>query len=104
MTRPSGSTPGRRAVLVRSVQFATGWQATVTPVGATGTAGAARAVPVQRSGLLQSVSVPAGTDLVRFTYRPSRAYEGLAVSAVGVVAVVLLVGGPPLVRRRRRRA
>jgi len=93
-----------RAVLVRSVQFATGWQATVTPVGATGTAGAARAVPVQRSGLLQSVSVPAGTDLVRFTYRPSRAYEGLAVSAVGVVAVVLLVGGPPLVRRRRRRA
>jgi hypothetical protein len=94
----------RRAVLIRSVQFATGWQATVTPVGAGGRAAVARAVPVERSGLLQSVSVPAGTDLVRFTYRPSRAYEGLAVSAAGVAAVVVLVGGPPLVRRRRRRA
>jgi hypothetical protein len=95
----------RPSVLVRSVQFASGWQATVTPLGADGRAGGeARAAAVERNGLLQSVSVPGGTDLVRFTYSPSQAYDGLAVSALGVVAAVLLVVVPPLLRRRRRRA
>ncbi len=92
------------ALLVRSVEFATGWRATVTPVGVDGTLGTSRSVPVQRLGLLQAVSVPAGIDLVRFSYRPSRAYEGLALSVLGVVVLALLAAGPPLLRRRRRRA
>ncbi len=95
----------RPSVLIRSVQFASGWQATVTPVGVDGRAGGeARAATVARNGLLQSVSVPGGTDLVRFSYHPSLAYDGLALSALGVVAAVLLVALPPLLRRRRRRA
>jgi hypothetical protein len=94
-----------RAVLIRSVQYATGWQATVTPVGADGrTDGPSRSAVVERSGLLQAVTVPAGTDLVRFAYRPSRAFDGLFLSALGVLAIVALVVGPPVVRRRRRRA
>ncbi|HEY5250405.1 MAG TPA: hypothetical protein VIJ09_02015, partial [Acidimicrobiales bacterium] len=93
-----------RALLVRSVQFASGWQATVTPLRASGQPkGPSRAAVVKPSGLLQAVSVPAGVDLVRFTYRPARAYEGIALSIVGVIAVAALAGSPVLMRRRRRR-
>ena len=93
----------RPAILVRSVQFATGWQATVTPLGRGGRPEAgARAVTVTRRGLVQAVAVPAGIDLVHFTYRPSRAYQGLGLSALGVLATILLAVGPGLVRRRRR--
>ncbi|HEY7946862.1 MAG TPA: hypothetical protein VID75_04250 [Acidimicrobiales bacterium] len=96
-----------RATLVRSVQFATGWQATITGAGAaagSGTgSGSARSAVVQRSGLVQSVTVPAGVHLVHFTYRPSRVFQGLAVSAVGVLAVVLLALWPRVRLRRRRR-
>jgi len=95
----------RRATLVRSVQFASGWQATVTATGPDGRgAGVPRPAVVRRSGLLQAVTVPAGVDLVRFTYRPSRAFEGLGVSALGMIALVVLAGGPALVRRRRARS
>ena len=94
----------RPATLVRSVQFAAGWQATVTGTGPEGRAtGTSRAVVIRRSGLLQAVSVPGGVHLVRFTYRPSRAYEGLGVSALGVLALLVLAGGPAVRRRRRRR-
>jgi hypothetical protein len=95
---------GHRATLVRSVQFSSGWQATVTALQSGGrTTGADRAVAVTRQGLVQGVAVPAGVDLVRFTYRPSRAYEGLALSGLGVLLTVLLAVGPVFVRRRRRR-
>ncbi len=101
----------RSATLVRSVEFASGWQATVTdtrPTGAAGQTPAPRPAMVRRHGLLQAVTVPAGTHLVRFTYRPAVAYEGLALSALGAVAVILLALWPALWaargRRRRRRA
>jgi hypothetical protein len=95
---------GHRAVLVRSVQFASGWQATVTAVGADGRpTGPSRSAAVDPSGLLQAVAVPAGVHLVRFTYRPWRVDQGLAMSALGVVAAALLAAGPALLRRRRRR-
>jgi hypothetical protein len=94
-----------RATLVRSVQYASGWQATVTPLRTGGRpAGPDEAVTVTRQGLLQGVSVPAGVDLVRFTYRPSRAYQGLALSALGILVTILLALGPALERRRRTRA
>jgi hypothetical protein len=90
----------RPATLVRSVQFAAGWQATVTGTGADA---APHSVTVQRAGLIQSVSVPPGVHLVRFAYRPARDIEALAVSAVGVLVVILLALGPTVIGRRRRR-
>ncbi len=93
----------QQATLVRSVQFASGWQATITG-SATDRhmATTPRSVAVGRFGLVQSVTVPPGVHLVHFTYRPSPVYEGLAVSAVGVIVVALLALGPIFIRRRRR--
>jgi hypothetical protein len=87
----------RAAVLVRSVQFASGWQATVTTAD-----GRSRPADVQSIGLLQSVAVPAGVASVHFTYRPSRAFQGLGLSALGILVTVLLACWPLLVRRRRK--
>jgi hypothetical protein len=92
-------TTARPATLVRSVQFAPGWQAMVT--GGAGH-GATRAVVVRRRGLIQAVPVPAGTSVVRFSYRPSAAVDGFAVSALGVVTVAVLALWPAVRRRRRR--
>ncbi len=89
-----------QGTLVRSEQFASGWEATIT--GTTPGAGSSRSAVVRRSDLIQAVTVPAGVHLVHFTYRPARAFEGLAVSAVGVIVVGVL-GFWPLIRRRRRR-
>ncbi|MGH9017848.1 MAG: hypothetical protein ACRDY1_08900 [Acidimicrobiales bacterium] len=88
----------RRATLVRAVQYAAGWQATVTDAAG----GDARAAAVQRHGLQEAVTVPAGVHLVDFRYRPARAYEGIAVSAVGVLVLVALAAAPWWWRRRRR--
>jgi hypothetical protein len=98
----------RSATLVRSVQFSSGWQATITGGHAvddveTGHGARARPAVVRRFGLLQAVTVPAGVHLVHFTYRPWRAYEGLGLSALGVLVTVALACWPALARRRRHR-
>jgi hypothetical protein len=95
----------RQATLVRSVQFISGWQATVTsvPPARHGPAASA-AVVVRRLGLVQSVTVPAGLHLVHFTYRPARAFAGLGLSALGIIGVVLLGCWPLVTRRRRERS
>lgn len=79
----------RPATLVRDVTFASGWQAEITPPP--NASGPTVSVDVVRHGLVQSVKVPAGTHLVTFRYRPHRVDEGLALSAVGVLAALLLV-------------
>jgi hypothetical protein len=95
-------TTARPALLLRSEQFATGWQATVTTVTAPrGVAQSRTAVGVRRQGLIQAVEVPAGTSLVHFTYRPHRVLEGFVASALGVIALVALVAWPASRRRRR---
>ena len=94
-------TTARPATLVRAEQFATGWQATVTTAGVHGSSPARRAVTVRRQGLIQAVSVPAGTSLVHFTYRPHRVLEGFVVSALGFMVFVALVVWPVFRRRRR---
>jgi len=96
-------TTRRAATLVRSVQYATGWQATVTGAEPGGPGGRARALSIRRLGLIQAVSVPAGDHLVSFVYRPARAYEGLATSALGVLVLVALALVPAWRRRRWRR-
>jgi hypothetical protein len=94
-------TTPRRATLVRSEQFATGWQATVMTSAVPGGAETRHAARVQRDGLIQSVEVPAGTSLVHFTYRPHRVLEGFVASAVGFIVLVGLVAWPVFRRRRR---
>jgi len=98
-------TSPRPALLVRPEQYATGWQATVTPAGSAGrsTGPGGQAASVAQDGLVQSVHVPAGTSLVRFTYLPHRVVEGLVTSAVGFVAVGLVALWPWARRRRARR-
>lgn len=88
------------ATLVRSEQFASGWQATVTTSASDGARKSHHAARVRRQGLIQAVAVPAGTSLVHFTYRPHRVLEGFVASALGFIVMVGLVAWP-VVRRRR---
>lgn len=81
------------ATLVRGESFALGWQATISPGGP---------AAVHRRGLVQEVSVPAGTHIVTFFYQPHRVVEGLATSALGVVALIGFLSWGPVTRRRRR--
>ena len=94
-------TTPRPATLIRSEQFATGWQATVTTVGPHDRRTTHHAAVVRRQGLIQAVSVPAGTSLVHFTYRPHRVLEGFVISALGFIVLVGLVAWPFVQRRRR---
>jgi hypothetical protein len=93
-------TTARPATLVRSEQFATGWQATVTSVPREGK-GVRQASQVRQHGLIQAVAVPAGTSLVHFTYRPHRVLEGFFASAGGFIVLVGLLAWPAVRRRRR---
>jgi hypothetical protein len=86
----------RPAVLVRSEQFTTGWQATVTRRSTSQGPRRTYGVSVRRHGLIQQVSVPAGTSTVHFTYRPHRVLEGFVASVLGVIALGLLVSWPRL--------
>jgi len=91
----------RPAILVRSEQFATGWQATVMTRTPGGSHRTRLAVPVRAEGLIQAVPVPAGTSLVHFTYRPHRVLEGFLASVLGSIVCAGLFGWPVLRRRRR---
>jgi hypothetical protein len=95
----------RSEVVVRSVAYDPGWRATVTSGGASaGAPPTGHGVIVHRAGVLQSVTVPAGTSTVTFTYRPRSASEGLVLSGLGVAAVAGLLAWPLRRRRPRRRA
>jgi len=95
-------TTPRAATLVRSEQYATGWQATITTAAPAGRPTVVHG-NVRRQGLIQAVSVPAGTSIVHFTYRPHRVLEGFVLSVLGVAAAAGLVAWPRLRRRRRGR-
>jgi hypothetical protein len=84
-------------VVVRDVAWDAGWHASVTVNG-----GPAELVRISPHGLTQEVRLPAGTDLITFTYRPphwlvaSTLSEGSFLFLVVLAAVVLY-------RRGRRR-
>jgi hypothetical protein len=90
-------------VLVRSVQYDTGWHAVISPVRPKDRTGGARPVPVDRDGLIQRVRVPAGAHLVTFVYSSDLADLGFEVSAVSWVLVICLALWPGVRRRMARR-
>jgi Bacterial membrane protein YfhO len=81
-------------VVVRNA-WAEGWTATVD----------GKPAPVLRADyLLQGVPVPAGSHVVRLTYRDSSIGRGIALSAAVWVAWALGLALPTALARRRRRA
>ena len=93
-------------ILERSVAWSPGWRATVRPLGAP--ARPVSQVAVARDGVIQTVGLPrAGDYRVTFTYAPTPAAAGLAVSAAAGAAALLwgaIVWLGRARRRRRRRA
>ena len=88
-----------RAVLLRdSTAYLPGWRATAVNVRT----GRVAELAVSRVGLIQEVTVPAGTWTVHFHYHAPYIELGLVGSGAGTVSLIL-VGGVWWVRARRRR-
>jgi len=90
-------------VLVRDVAWDDGWHASVTVDG-----GPATTLRVAPRGLVEQVRLPAGADLVTFTYRPPHWLVASALSVgaslfLFVLAVVMVVRRFRRVRQFRRR-
>jgi hypothetical protein len=82
-------------VVIRSEADIPGWTASWRPGGR----GRARPVAVRRQGLVQALTVPAGSGILSWSYRAPGLWPGVAVSAVALAVLVgLLV---PVFRRRR---
>jgi hypothetical protein len=84
-------------VLVRDVAWDAGWRASVSTNG-----GASRAVHVDRHDLVQEVRLPAGTDVVTFTYRPPH-WELASILSGGSFLFLLGLLAWAVLRRRRER-
>lgn len=83
------------ARLSRSVAYMPGWKATITTKR-----GRSRPVPVRSIGLVQGVTVPAGSSVVTFRYLPSGVTEGLVATGATIV-LVLVVAEVDRLRRIR---
>jgi hypothetical protein len=83
-------------VVVRDVAWDAGWQASVTVDG-----GPAEPLRVAPRGLTQQVRLPAGTDLVTFTYRPPHWLVASSLSE-GSSLLLLVLAVVALFRRGRR--
>jgi hypothetical protein len=103
------------ALLVRSVAFDPGWQAQVASgpsaagdlhesgVAAGGGLSGSRHAAVHQLGLVQSVAVPAGLSVVRFSYEPTGFSAGLTITALALLGTAIACAAGVVVRRRRRR-
>jgi hypothetical protein len=80
--------------LVRSVAAIPGWTATWQP-----RQGPARALAVQRDGLVQAVDVPPGLGVVTWRYTPPDFAAGLVLSLAATVLVLLFFLAANWVRR-----
>ena len=81
-------------ILKRSMTWIPGWHASATSQDGSRTI----SLPVERSGLIQQITVPPGRWTVRFTYSAPHLRVGLGGSALGVVS---WVGALVWWRRRR---
>jgi hypothetical protein len=84
-------------VVVRDVAWDVGWHATDSANG-----GTPQSVRVERHGLVQQVRLPAGSDVVVFTYRPPHWLVASVLSA-GSTALLLVLLALVVLRRTRRR-
>jgi hypothetical protein len=75
--RVSAQTPGQ---FVLNEQFYPGWRASVD---------GRRTRLDPWDGVFQSVSVPSGSHLVRFEYRPASLYAGAAISAASLIGLAM---------------
>jgi hypothetical protein len=73
-------------VVVRNVAWDGGWRATVSSNG-----GPEVTVPVDKRGLVQQVALPAGTDVVRFSYQPRHWLVASVLSEGAALLLLLLV-------------
>jgi hypothetical protein len=85
------------ATIIRSVAWDQGWKGSVSVNGA-----AARGVPVDSYDLVQRVRIPAGHDVVTFSYRPPHLVVASALSLGAVGLLLALLVGWLVVRRRSR--
>jgi hypothetical protein len=87
----------RPALLIRSAAWAPGWKASIT----SSKGGAAHVVAVGQLGLVEAISVPAGSSSVRWFYAPAGVIGSgiLTLASGGVIIVLFLV---TLLRIRRR--
>jgi hypothetical protein len=86
------------AVLVRDVAWDDGWHASVTVNG-----GRTTALHVSPRGLVEQVRLPAGADLVTFTYQPPYWPVASALSA-GVSLLLVMLAVVMVFRRSRRQS
>ncbi len=82
------------ASVIRSVAWDSGWRGSVSVDG-----GPARSVPVRSVDLVQEIALPAGDDLVTFSYRPPHLLIA-SVLSVGSVVLLVALGIVWLARRR----
>jgi hypothetical protein len=83
--------------VVRDVAWDGGWQASISSNG-----GPAETVPVVKHGLVQQVAVPAGSDIVTFSYQP-RHWLVASVLSEGAALLLLLLLVECVLRRSSRR-
>jgi hypothetical protein len=86
--------------LIRSTSYLPGWRATALNVRT----GKNTSLSVQRNGLIQQVTVPAGTWIVHFHYHAPYIETGLGSSLVAGVLMIVLVAYLFVNERRRRDA
>jgi len=85
--------------LVRSEAYLPGWRATALNT----TTGASVSLNVDRSGLIQRVSVPSGSWIVHFHYHAPYIETGLLASSLGVLALAGLSTALLVTGRRSRK-
>ena len=84
------------AVVVRDVAWDAGWRASVSVNG-----GPPEPLRVAPHGLTEQVLLPAGADVVTFTYRPPH-WEVASILTGGATLLLIVLGVVVLCRRRRR--
>jgi hypothetical protein len=86
-------------LVIRSVAYARGWKATLTPVGG----GPSKTISLVAHDLVQSFRLPAGHWRVDIAYRPSGLVHGLLLSGLSAGALAVLAASLFERDRRRRR-
>ncbi|HEX5496636.1 MAG TPA: hypothetical protein VFX70_18905 [Mycobacteriales bacterium] len=85
------------AVVLRAVAATPGWTAAWRPDG-----GTTRTLPVTQTGLIQAVTVPAGTGVLSWHYRTPGLADGARLGIAGLVVTVALLAAASVGGARNR--